>query len=145
MKVHPIGEQIQSQMGKVKYLKLFIWVTANILGFVPFNLDKEKGLFSFKWFSTKTIFSFLRLALFNTLLTVLPALLFFLNYKNEWGSDSPGWMTRGNGTISTEEVVTYVEYVANYSYFILPQLQRRLKQTFIFVSFQINSVTILIN
>ena len=127
MKVQPVeqNEQIGKDMRKFKHLKVFIWMTANTLGLVPYTVDKDTFLFSFKWFSSKTIFSILRLALFNILLTILPAVLFFLNYKNEWGSGSPGWMARGNGTITTEEVVAYVEYVANYSYFILTRLQKK--------------------
>ena len=127
MKVQPVeqNEQIGKDMRKFKHLKVFIWMTANTLGLVPYTVDKDTFLFSFKWFSSKTIFSILRLALFNILLTILPAVLFFLNYKNEWGSDSPGWMATGNGTITTVEVVAYVEYVANYSYFILTRLQKK--------------------
>ena len=116
-------KQTSKETKKVLYLKIFVWMTANGLGLVPFKVGKQNHLLSFKWLSTKTVLSLLRLVLFNSVLTILPAVLFFLNYKDEWGSDRPSWMGDGNGTISTQEVVTYGEYVCNYSYYILSQLQ----------------------
>ena len=129
MKVQPFEQakqtpqQMTKEMKKVWRLKIFIWKAASGLGLFPFKIDKETSLFSFKWLSTTTLFSFVRLALFNIPLTFLPVLLFIVNYKEEWGSDSNAWMDRGNGTISTAEVVFYGEYVCNYSYYILSQLQ----------------------
>ena len=132
MKVQPFDQkkisqkQTQKETKKVLYLKIFIWKTANVLGLAPFKIDKETHLLSFKWFSTKTALSLLRLVLFNSVLTILPVVLFLLNYKEEWGEDKPSWMGGdGNETsISTQEVVTYGEYVCNYSYYILSQLQK---------------------
>ena len=116
-------KHLTKEMKKVWHLKLFIWMTADFLGIFPLKIDKETFLFSFKWLSTKTLFSFLRLALFNIPLTILPVALFLLNFKEEWGSSRPPWMDEGNGTITTQEVVFYGEYVCNYSYYILSQLQ----------------------
>ena len=137
MKVQPLEQkkQLTKEMKKVWHLKLFIWMTADFLGLFPLKIDKETFLFSFKWLSTKTLFSFLRLALFNIPLTILPVLLFLLNFKEEWGSGRPPWMDEGNGTISTQEVVFYGEYVCNYSYFILSQLQNVWEKTRKYLSF----------
>ena len=129
MKVQPFDQKENSQKQttketkKVLYLKIFVWMTANGLGLVPFEMDKETHLLSFKWLSIKTFLSLLRLVLFNSVLTILPAVLFCLNYKDEWDSERVLWMGEGNGTISTQEVVTYGEYACNYSYYILSQLQ----------------------
>ena len=129
MKVQPCEQkkqtpkQMTKEMKKVWHLKIFIWMAANGLGLFPFKIDKETSLFSFKWLSTTTLFSFVRLALFNIPLTFLPVVLFFINYNEEWGSDSNAWMDRGNGSISTAEVVYCGEYLCNYSYYILSQLQ----------------------
>ena len=137
MKVQPLEQkkQLTKEMKKVWHLKIFIWMTADFLGLFPLKIDKETFLFSFKWFSTKTLLSFLRLALFNIPLTILPAALFLLNFKEEWGSSRPPWMDEGNGTISTQEVVFYGEYVCNYSYFILSQLQNVWEKTRKYLSF----------
>ena len=126
MKVQPFvqnEQQMSKEMKNVYNLKMFIWTTANGLGLLPFRVDKETHQLSFKWLSTQTLLSLLRLLFFNSLLTILPVVLFYLHYKEEWGSDKPGWMKRGNGTISTAEVTFYGEYLCNYSYYILSQLQ----------------------
>ena len=94
IKVEPsmdTDEESKAQRGKKsRYANVFamsVWTVAGFLGLLPFKIDKETKECSFKWFSTETIFAFARLVLFNAPLSVLPCLLFLLNFNAEWGGD----------------------------------------------------------
>ena len=49
---------------------------AIILGIIPMKIDKKEMVFSFRLFSWRSLFSFVRLVVFNAPLTIVPLVLF---------------------------------------------------------------------
>ena len=123
-------EDSKAQRGKKSsYANVFImmvWTVAGFLGLLPFKIDKETKECSFKWFSTETISAFARLVLFNVPLSVLPCVLFFLNFNAEWGSDDADTTQWGKnnetGNLSSAELVQAIDYFSNFSLFFLSAL-----------------------
>ena len=120
------------------FFVISVWSLAGFLGLLPFKFDKETKNCSFKWISTETIFSFVRLVLFNFPFTVLPSIFFFLFINDEWRdepTDPFQWgKTNANGTnnnsssnrgLSSAELVQTIDYFTNYSLFILSKLQKQ--------------------
>ena len=148
IKVEPEDEgQFKAQKSKnttlVNYFVTAVWSLAGFLGLLPFKYDKEIKHCSFKWFSPETIFSFVRLLLFNFPSTILPTILYFVYFNDEW-SDEPtnpfrmGKTDANNGTtnsssagLSSAEIVQTIDYFTNCSLFILSELQN----TWIYVFF----------
>ena len=129
-------EESKAQGGqKSRYanvFKILVWTVAGFLGLLPFKIDKETKECSFKWFSTETIFAFARLVLFNVPLSVLPCVLFFLNFNAEWGGDDTDknqWAGKNNetGNLSSAELVQTIDYFSNFSLFFLSKLQKQNK------------------
>ena len=143
IKVEPKEEyegQFEAQKSKntkfANYFVISVWSLAGFLGLLPFKYDKETKNCSFKWFSSETIFSFVRLVLFNFPSTILPTILYFLYFNNEW-ADEPnnpfqgGKTDTNNGTnnssgarLSSVELVQTIDYFTNCSLFILSKLQK---------------------
>ena len=127
-------EESKAQGGqKSRYANVFImlvWTVAGFLGLLPFKIDKETKECSFKWFSTETIFAFARLVLFNIPLSVLPCVLFLLNFNAEWGDDDDAdknqWgKNNETGNLSSAELVQTIDYFSNFSLFFLSKLQKQ--------------------
>ena len=126
-------EESKAQRGKKsRYANAFamsVWTVAGFLGLLPFKIDKETKECSFKWFSTKTIFAFARLVLFNIPLSVLPCVLFLLNFNAEWGGDDADENQWGKnnetGNLSSAELVQTIDYFSNFSLFFLSKLQKQ--------------------
>ena len=126
------GESKAQRGKKSRYANVFamsVWTVAGFLGLLPFKIDKETKECSFKWFSTKTIFAFARLVLFNIPLSVLPCVLFFLNFNAEWGGDDADENQWGKnnetGNLSSAELVQTIDYFSNFSLFFLSKLQKQ--------------------
>ena len=126
------GESKAQRGKKSRYANAFamsVWTVAGFLGLLPFKIDKETKECSFKWFSTKTIFAFARLVLFNIPLSVLPCVLFFLNFNAEWGGDDADENQWGKnnetGNLSSAELVQTIDYFSNFSLFFLSKLQKQ--------------------
>ena len=128
-------EDLKAQRGKKsRYANVFVmlvWTVAGFLGLLPFKIDKETKECSFKWFSTETISAFARLVLFNVPLSVLPCILFFLNFNAEWGGDdadtNPWGENNETGNLSSAELVQTIDYFSNFSLFFLSKLQKQNK------------------
>ena len=128
-------EDSKAQRGKKsRYANVFVmlvWTVAGFLGLLPFKIDKETKECSFKWFSTETISAFARLVLFNVPLSVLPCILFFLNFNAEWGGDdadtNPWGKNNETGKLSSAELVQTIDYFSNFSLFFLSKLQKQNK------------------
>ena len=135
-------KQFKAQESKkrrlVDYFVLSVWSLASFLGHLPFKWDKETKTCSFKWVSPETIFSFVRLVLFNFPSIVLPSVFYFLYYNDEW-IDEPMDPFQGektynaNGTnsnssssaqLSSSDLVQTLDYFTNYSLLILSELQK---------------------
>ena len=137
IKVEPsmdTDEESKAQRGKKsRYANVFamlVWTVAAFLGLLPFKIDKETKEFSFKWFSTETIFAFARLVLFNVPLSILPCVLFLFNFNAEWGgeddADKNQWgKNNETGTLSSAELVQTIDYFSNFSLFFLSKLQKQ--------------------
>ena len=141
IKVEPEEHEGQLKAQKSKntklayYFVILVWSVAGFLGLLPFKYDKETKHCSFKWFSPETIFSFVRLVLFNFPSTILPTILYFVYFNEEW-SDEPtnpfrmGKTDASNGTnsssagLSSAELVQTIDYFTNCSLFILSELQK---------------------
>ena len=126
------GESKAQRGKKSRYANVFamsVWTVAGFLGLLPFKIDKETKECSFKWFSTKTIFAFARLVLFNIPLSVLPCVLFLLNFNAEWGGDDADENQWGKnnetGNLSSAELVQTIDYFSNFSLFFLSKLQKQ--------------------
>ena len=126
------GESKAQRGKKSRYANVFamsVWTVAGFLGLLPFKIDKESKECSFKWFSTKTIFAFARLVLFNIPLSVLPCVLFLLNFNAEWGGDDADENQWGKnnetGNLSSAELVQTIDYFSNFSLFFLSKLQKQ--------------------
>ena len=143
IKVEPEEHEGQFKAQKSKntklayYFVILVWSLAGFLGLLPFKYDKETKHCSFKWFSPETIFSFVRLVLFNFPSTILPTILYFLYFNEEW-SDEPtnpfrmGKTDANNETssssagLSSAELVQTIDYFTNCSLFILSTLQKHM-------------------
>ena len=136
IKVEPsmdTDEESKAQSGKksrfANVFAMLVWTVAGFLGLLPFKIDKETKECSFKWFSTKTIFAFARLVLFNIPLSVLPCVLFLLNFNAEWGGDDADENQWGKnnetGNLSSAELVQTIDYFSNFSLFFLSKLQKQ--------------------
>ena len=143
IKVEPEEHEGQFKAQKSKntklayYFVILVWSLAGFLGLLPFKYDKETKHCSFKWFSPETIFSFVRLVLFNFPSTILPTILYFVYFNEEW-TDEPTNPFQGgktdanyNGTnnssgarLSSAELVQTIDYFTNCSLFILSKLQK---------------------
>ena len=126
------GESKAQRGKKSRYANVFamsVWTVAGFLGLLPFKIDKETKECSFKWFSTETIFAFARLVLFNAPLSVLPCILFLLNFNAEWGGDDADENQWGKnnetGNLSSAELVQTIDYFSNFSLFFLSKLQKQ--------------------
>ena len=155
IKVEPKEEhegQFKAQKSKntklANYFVISVWSLAGFLGLLPFKYDKETKNCSFKWFSSETIFSFVRLVLFNFPSTILPTILYIVYFNNEW-NDEPNNPFQGgktdaeNGTrsnssssarLSSAELVQTIDYFTNCSLFILSKLQKHWGFMLIFLS-----------
>ena len=132
----------------VDYFVISVWSLAGFFGLLPFKYDKETKTCSFKWVSTVTIFSFIRLVLFQFPSTALCSIFFLFYYNDEW-IDEPTDPFQGskaynaNGTnssgnrLSSSDLVQTIDYFTNYSLFILPELR---KHTALFFSWHSSSL-----
>ena len=129
MKVVPVdqkaktGEKMKNHSKIDQYLAFGIYTFVYCLGLNPYKVNKETGEVSFKWFSWETIWSLIRLVIFNSPFSFLPAVLDGLFGTDEWETEELGGLT--NVTDVTEKTATVyvlvssVEYISTYSFFVL--------------------------
>ena len=106
-----------------------VWDIARFLGFLPFHQNKLDQSFSFKWFSVATLFSFVRLVLFNSPFTILPIILFLSFGRREWEEEQfEALMGIRNGTMSmsTVETALRVDHITSFTLFILSELKKNM-------------------
>ena len=133
MKVAPAeGKKLENPTKINQYLQYGIGMFACFFGLLPFKIDKENWALSFRWISSETIWSLVRLVIFNFPLSFLPVILGVVYGPGEWSSQEGGLGNLTNQTISvapTVYLVVYaVEYISSYTYFIL---QRSAKKEFL--------------
>ena len=90
MKVAPVDqkgkteEKMNNGFKTDQYLALGIHMSAYCLGLSPYKLNMETGEVSFRWFSRETIWSLIRLVIFNSPFSFLPVVFFAIFGRAEW-------------------------------------------------------------
>ena len=117
-----------------QYLQSGIHMFMYFLGLSPYNINKETGEVSFKWISCETIWSLVRLVVFNSPFSFLPVVLAGLFGTEEWKKEDLGGFSNVTDTqMSTTTVflvVSSVEYISTYSFFVLSRAAKSWIQGF---------------
>ena len=124
-----LPEKMEIRSKAEQYLVFGIHTLVLCVGLSPHKVNKETGEISFRWFSCETIFALIRLVVFNAPLSFLPMVLVFIFGPGEWKSEELAGFANStsSGTTSTVAiVVSAVEYVSCYSYFILSKAAKKL-------------------
>ena len=121
MKVTPAAKKERGKdPSKIhQYLQCALGWLVVCVGLSPFKMDMETWEFSFRWISSETFWSLVRLVLFNSPFSFLPIILCGVYGPKEWETDDLGISNFTNGSMSVSTAVFAVEYVSSYTYFIL--------------------------
>ena len=99
---------------------------ATFFGQIAMKVDEKKGEIKFKLFSCSSIFTLIRLVVFNLPFVLTPAIIYFGGFSDQELKDL-GVSTNvsvGIANISfesnTREIVQLIGYFTNYTYFALP-------------------------
>ena len=130
MKVAPAEENGVENPTKInKFLQYGIGMFVGFFGLFPFKMDKETWELSFRWISSETIWSFVRLVVFNSPFSFLPVILGVVFGPEELRSDEGKSGNATNQTIHVEStvylVVYAVEYISSYTFFILQRSAKK--------------------
>ena len=135
MKVAPVDQKgkTKEKMKNVsktdQYLVSGFHMFMYCLGLSPYKVNKETGEVSFKWFSCETIWSLVRLVVFNSPFSFLPLVLAGLFGTEEWKKEDLGGFSNVTDTqMSTTTVflvVSSVEYISTYSFFVLSRAAKK--------------------
>ena len=83
--VHQRGNPERKNHSKAdQYFVLAIHMLVICFGLNPYKIDKETGEVSFRWISRETLWSLIRLVLFNSPLSFLPVIFAALYVPAEW-------------------------------------------------------------
>ena len=106
-----------------KYLQYCIGIPVYCFGLLPYKMDKETWEFSFRWISSETIWSLVRLVVFNSPFSFLPVILWGFYGPREWETEDFDFANMTSSLKSLEPTVSTIvfatEYVISYTYFIL--------------------------
>ena len=133
MKVTPMRQKANKMNKYSKADQYFVFAIHTLtvcLGVSPFKFNKQTGEISFKWFSFETIWSLVRLLVFNAPFSFLPVILMFFFGEGEWEPEERSrFVNVTSQHVSKSTVfmaVVTVEYVSCYSYFILFRAAKKL-------------------
>ena len=127
MKVSPaaktkVHEKMHNSTKINQYLQQGFWMLAYWFGISPFKIDKETWALSFRWISSETFWSLVRLVVINAPFSYLPVILWGVYGPAEWEKEG-GFANATSQTISKAPtvwlIVFAVEYISSYAYFIL--------------------------
>ena len=141
MKVAPVDQKAKNEEKRSKtgqYLQSGIHMFMYCLGLSPYKINKETGEVSFKWFSSETIWSLVRLIVFNSPFSFLPVVLFAYFGQDEWVGMTASSNSTFNATLNTTlnatsitnhklpnalmyTILISIENISCYSFFILPK------------------------
>ena len=134
MKVTPMRQKANKMKKYSKADQYFVFAIHTLtvcLGVSPFKFNKQTGEISFKLFSFETIWSLVRLLVFNAPFSFLPVILMSFFGEGEWDAEERSRfanVTSQHVSMSTVYIaVVTVEYVSCYSYFILSRAAKKLK------------------
>ena len=155
MKVAPVDqkakneEKMKNRSKTGQYLQSGIHMFMYCLGLSPYKINKETGEVSFKWFSSETIWSFVRLIVFNSPFSFLPVVLFAYFGPDEWVGMTASSNSTLNATLNSTfnatlnttlnatsitnhklpnalmyTILISIENISCYSFFILPKVAK---------------------
>ena len=157
MKVAPVdqktmtGDKMKNGSKADQYLLPGIHMFVYCLGLSPYKINWETGEVSFKWFSSETIWSLVRLVLFNSPFSFLPIVLFaffgIAEWENqEWGvknvtttlnatlnatsnatlnATSNSASTGASTSSEVYQILSSLEYIFCYSLFFLSKVAKK--------------------
>ena len=132
MKVTPMRQKANKMNKYSKADQHFVFAIHTLtvcLGVSPFKFNKQTGEISFKWISCETIWSLVRLLVFNAPFSFLPVILMFFFGEGEWEPEERSrFVNVTSQHVSKSTVfmaVVTVEYVSCYSYFILSRTAKK--------------------
>ena len=116
--------EIMENTSKINhYLQYGIGMLVILVGLFPFKINKKTWALSFQWISSETIWSLVRLVVFNFPFSFLPIIMWGFYRPGEARTENPGFSNSTNGSTSTKPtvyvIVFAVEYVSFYTFFIL--------------------------
>ena len=120
--VHQKGNPERKTRSNVdEYFVLAIHTLATCIGLNPYKIDKETGEVSFRWISRETLWSLIRLVVFNSPFSFLPVIFAALYAPAEWKPEERSGFATSNSTATSTVyfAVCAVEYISCYSYFVL--------------------------
>ena len=108
-----------------------IQIIANIVGISPAAINHEEKTIQFRLFSFCTLFSLIRLVVFNLPFTILPRIFINTLYQDKSESkvnetsilskNASYWENYYNN-ITIDQIIMYLDYLSCYSYYIFPFL-----------------------
>ena len=116
--------EIMENTSKINhYLQYGIGMLVILVGLFPFKINKKTWALSFQWISSETIWSLVRLVVFNFPFSLLPFILWGFYGPGEAKTENWGFSNNTNGSMSMKPqvfvIVFAVEYVSSYTFFIL--------------------------
>ena len=133
MKVSPaaktkVHEKMHNSSKINQYLQHGFWMLAYWFGIIPFKIDKETWALSFRWISSETFWSLVRLVVINAPFSFLPVILWGVYGPAEWEKEG-GFANVTSQTTSNWPPVWFivfaVEYISSYAYFILQRAAKK--------------------
>ena len=128
--VHQKGNPERKKRSNVdQHFVLAIHTLVICIGLNPYKIDKETGEVSFRWISRETLWSLIRLVVFNSPLSFLPVIFAALYAPAEWKPEERSRFANATSdstaTSTVYLAVCAVEYISCYSYFILSRAAKK--------------------
>ena len=124
-KVH---EKMNNSTKINQHLQQGFWMLAYWFGISPFKIDKETWALSFRWISSETFWSLVRLVVINAPFSYLPVILWGVYGPAEWEEEG-GFANATSQTTSVWPPVWFivfaVEYISSYAYFVLQRAAKK--------------------
>ena len=133
-------EKMKNKSRTGQYLQSGIHMFMYCLGLSPYKINKETGEVLFKWFSCETIWSLVRLVVFNSPFSFLPVVFFVAFGRDEWGemAEVDNMTATLNSTLNATsnatssavgtglvyKILCAIEYISCYSFFILTKVAK---------------------
>ena len=133
MKVSPaaktkVHEKMHNSSKINQYLQYGFWMLAYWFGIIPFKIDKETWALSFRWISSETFWSLVRLVVINAPFSFLPVILWGVYGPAEWEKEG-GFANATSQALSMALpvwlIVFAVEYISSYAYFVLQRAAKK--------------------
>ena len=121
------GSELYHKMTKpARAIFYLVVIIGRLFGQNAMKYDEKNGKIEFKLFSCSSLFTLIRLVVFNFPFILAPAMIHFGGFKDE---EWENFVDSRNGTFEnatvpgqpkTREIVQSIEYFSNFSYYVLP-------------------------